>query len=354
MNTTLITPTVSKEVRQAQEFDANNQHQQAIDILVKAIDNGDVEAMTQLGKRLLVGDRAPTQQNKAAQLLGKAAAQGSPESLALVSVLFAIGHLYEQNWSRAVQSLVVSAERGWLPAQQQLRVLTTNRKLAKLPATADLWHQLAHDIDLQAWHTPPPENTLHDSPLIRTYPKFASAEVCKWITEKSKGRLSRARVYDSIARKETTSNTRTNTSTAFNLIETDLVNVLIQARMASCVGIPFRHLEAATVLHYDIGEQITDHFDFIDPNSPDYTEQIAQRGQRIITFILYLNDDYTGGKTEFPKLGVSHKGQCGEGIFFVNALEDGSADLRSLHAGRPTIEGEKWIITQFIRDRPTF
>jgi hypothetical protein len=109
-----------------------------------------------------------------------------------------------------------------------------------------------------------------------------------------------------------------------------------------------------TVLHYAEGEQITNHFDFIDPKVPDYEQQIAEQGQRDVTFLIYLNDDYTGGETEFPRLGISHKGQRAQGLFFVNSLPDGSPDLRTLHAGRPPLQGEKWIVSQFVRDRPTF
>jgi prolyl 4-hydroxylase len=108
------------------------------------------------------------------------------------------------------------------------------------------------------------------------------------------------------------------------------------------------------VLHYRGGEEIRNHFDFIDPASPHYAEQIRLRGDRIITFLLYLNDDYREGETEFPEAGVKHKGTRGEGLFFVNVLEDGRPDLRTVHAGRPPTSGEKWIITQFIRNKPTF
>src|SRR5690606_4605056 len=105
--------------------------------------------------------------------------------------------------------------------------------------------------------------------------------------------------------------------------------------------------------HYDEGEQITEHFDFVDPNVPDYEQEIASKGQRVVTFLIYLNDDYQGGETEFPRAGISHKGRRGEALFFVNALPDASADLRTLHAGRPPKKGEKWIVSQFMRDRPT-
>jgi len=134
----------------------------------------------------------------------------------------------------------------------------------------------------------------------------------------------------------------------------EFAHSLMQARMSAACGIPERHMEAPSVLHYSPGEQIADHFDFVDPKStPDYAGEIARNGQRIITFIVYLNDDYDGGETAFPRLGFSHKGSTGEGIYFVNALADLTPDLRMLHAGCPTTRGEKWIVTQFIRSRPT-
>jgi hypothetical protein len=40
-------------------------------------------------------------------------------------------------------------------------------------------------------------------------------------------------------------------------------------------------------------------------------------------------------------------------MYFVNALENRQADLRTLHSGRPPTSGEKWVFSQFIRDRPT-
>jgi prolyl 4-hydroxylase len=110
-------------------------------------------------------------------------------------------------------------------------------------------------------------------------------------------------------------------------------------------------MEGATVLHYDVGEQITNHYDFIDPSIPDYDQEVRTRGERIMTFLAYLNDDYEGGETEFPRLGVRHKGRRGEGLYFINALPDGKPDRRSWHAGRPPVRGEKWILSQFIRNR---
>jgi hypothetical protein len=113
-------------------------------------------------------------------------------------------------------------------------------------------------------------------------------------------------------------------------------------------------MEAPAVLHYAPGQQIANHYDFVDPDSTaDYAGEIARNGQRMITFLVYLNDDYDGGETDFPRLGIHYKGRTGDGLFFVNTLPDQAPDRRTLHAGRPPLKGEKWLVTQFVRSRPT-
>lgn len=91
---------------------------------------------------------------------------------------------------------------------------------------------------------------------------------------------------------------------------------------------------------------------FVDPAIPNYSQEPAWNGQRVVTFLIYLNDDYEGGETAFPSLGFSHKGRRGQGLFFVKALADMPPDLRMVHAGRPPTSGEKWVVSQFFRSRP--
>jgi prolyl 4-hydroxylase len=220
---------------------------------------------------------------------------------------------------------------------------------AEPQAQAD-WRALGRSIDLSIWQAPPAATDLSHSPLVRSYPNFVSGAMCRWFIERARGRLSRALVYEAISREVMAKPTRTNTAAVFNIVDTDFVFVLAQLRMAACLGVPLRQFEAMTVLHYDEGEEITEHYDFIDPNIPTYAQEIAQQGDRVVTFLVYLNDDYRGGETAFPRLDVSHKGARTEGLFFVNA-KDGRADTRTLHAGRTPVGGEKWIVSQFVRDR---
>jgi prolyl 4-hydroxylase len=350
---------LSSDVERAEQSDAAGAHEDAIKHLATGARKHDVEALTRLGKRLLVGDRAPCLPKDAAGLIADASARGGAEAAAVLAVLYGVGAGRGHDFKSALQSLVMAAERGWLPAQAQLEVLAAGPLAVDEPASATPrttgargWRAIAADIDLSAWQSVPAATDLSESPLVRSYPAFAGARVCRWFIERSRNRLSRALVYEAISREVMARPTRTNTAAPYTLLDTDLVFVLVQLRMAACLQIPLRQFEATAVLHYDEGEEITEHYDFVDPQVPNYEEEIARHGQRVVTFLLYLNDDYDGGETTFPRLGLAHKGTCGEGLFFVNALPDGSADTRTLHTGNPPVRGEKWIVSQFVRSRP--
>lgn len=327
---------LSLEIARAQQCDQAGRHGEAVDWLVAGVRKNDIEAITRLAKRLLIGDHAPYLPREAVRFLADARDRGGAEAAAIAAVCAATGADGGQpNMPAAWRNLVLSAERGWKPAQDQLRVLG--------------------GVDPATWSSNPPAATdVHTDPLIRSHSRFIEPQMAQWVIGKARSRLTRAMVYDAATRETTTHATRTNTSTSFNLLETDLVCVLLQSRMAACLGLPFRHFEAMTVLHYDTGEEVTEHFDFVDPNVPNYEQHLRERGQRVVTFLVYLNDDYEGGATEFPRLGVSHKGQAGEGFFFVNAFADGRPDVRTLHAGRAPTRGEKWIVSQFVKNQPAF
>jgi prolyl 4-hydroxylase len=352
---------LSSDVQRAEQCDAAGAHSDAITHLATGTRKHDVEAMTRLGKRLLVGDRAPCLPKDGAGLIAEASGRGGAEAAAVLAVLYAVGASKGHDLRSGLESLILAAERGWPAAQAQLEVLApgpagtddTDNLAGSAPGTLAMnhWRALGRAVDLEAWQSAPACTDLSASPLVRSYPEFATPRMCRWFIERARGRLSRALVYEAISREVMARPTRTNTAAAFNLVDTDLVFVLAQLRMSACLGIPLRHFEAVTVLHYDVGEEITEHYDFIDPNLPDYQQQIAQQGDRVVTVLVYLNDDYGAGQTAFPRLGIDHKGTRGEAVYFVNA-GNGRADTRTLHAGRTPAGGEKWIISQFVRDRP--
>lgn len=348
----------SHDLATAARHDSLGEHAQAIDCLARAAQSGSNEAMTQLARRLIAGDRAPMMPKEGARLLLDAARAGDGEAAAALAVLLALGAYVPQNMTAAFDTLGFAAERGSQSARRQLSVLLPSHPLVEEAqrssgSSVSPWRQLA-GAAAQAeahWNA----SAVAPWPNAPVYPvhRMLSPGLCTWLIERSQDKLTRARVYDSDADTDLEHPTRANTAAAFNLMEAELVHIVVQARMARICGVPLRYLEPLTVLHYATGEQVRNHFDFVDPQSPHYATELARHGQRRMTFLIYLNDDYTGGETDFPQLGVRFKGEKGTGLFFVNAGEDDRPDQRMLHAGLAPATGEKWIVSQFIRNRPT-
>jgi len=339
----------SQELTLAQHHDAAGRHDDAINALALGTQAGNLPCMRELGKRLLTGNRAPLLGAEGAGFLLDAANQGDAEAAARIAALSALGAYRAQSWIEALRWLGVAAQRGWQPAREQLLVLLDERGSAT--GSNDNWPQLAAAIDPAAWQVSPAARELNAGPQVRAFANFISVPACQWIIEQARGRLVRARVYEASSGKDLISASRSNTVANFNLAEVEVLQLLIQVRMSAACGVPACNMEAPAVLHYDVGEQITDHFDFVDPGTPDYARELARNGQRVVTFLIYLNDQYEGGETGFPKLGFSHKGRIGEGLYFVNALADMQPDLRMLHSGQPPTRGDKWIVSQFVRSR---
>jgi hypothetical protein len=104
------------------------------------------------------------------------------------------------------------------------------------------------------------------------------------------------------------------------------------------------------VLNYAPGEEFRPHYDYFDPANAGHAEQL-RFGQRIATFLVYLNDDYSGGATAFPRASTDYRGETGDALFIANVDRSGRPDAMTLHAGLPPTAGQKWLFSQWIRDR---
>jgi hypothetical protein len=67
--------------------------------------------------------------------------------------------------------------------------------------------------------------------------------------------------------------------------------------------------------------------------------------------LIYLNDDFDGGETNFPLINRRFKGRKGDALFFRNVNDAGAPDIRTLHAGLAPTRGEKWLFSQWARRR---
>jgi hypothetical protein len=305
---------------------------------------GDLHALTTLGKRLLMGDGVAPSPQEGIACLETAAARGNGEASAQLALLAAWGILQPRNLALALDRLQRAAELGWEPAQRELAFLARS--------TGHNWSALRGQVDVTAWTTSPAVQVLRDAPSIRTCKGFASVAECDWLIELARKDLRRAKIYRKDAAGHEHSHTRTNTESDYTIGNADIVLNLIRARLAAAAGIDSRRFEVAKLLHYEPGQQFEAHCDFQEPATPALRREIERYGQRVATLLVYLNDDYAGGETDFPRIGLRHKGARGDALLFANVQPSGALDYDTLHAGLPPTSGVKWVLSQWVRDKP--
>jgi hypothetical protein len=255
----------------------------------------DAAALTTLGKRLLIGDGVPT------------------------------------------------AQLGWGPAMRELQLLA--RDAGTEPAA------LRRKVDVASLRAPPGARVAFDRPRIIVLESFATPQECQWLIARAGSGLERAKVYRDSSTAQV-AETRTNREMALTIFSADVALSLIRDRIAAASGAAVTHFEIAKLLHYSPGEQFALHADFIEAKTPELARELATRGQRAATFLIYLNEGYEGGATQFPRLDWQYRGGRGDALLFSNVDANGAPDYDTVHAGMPPTSGEKWVLSQWIRNRP--
>jgi len=281
-------------------------------------------------------------------LIDAAADQGDGEALQRKAVFEAMGCARPQDWKRALDCLAGAAQAGSESAQRQLEILA--RGAATSAGQQPDWAAIASQVSSETLAEAPAKIPLSESPRLRVTEGFASRAECGWIIDRARDRLRRATVVDRSG-SMTVEAARTNSGVEFLLADMDLVIEAIRLRISAATRLPLPLFEPAQVLHYAPGQEFQPHHDFFDPELPGHAEQIRQYGQRIGTFLLYLNQGYEGGETAFPRAQISYRGNTGDALFMANVDRSGRPDPSSLHWGTSPTSGEKWILSQWIRDK---
>ena len=292
----------------------------------------------------LAGGSSANDAMAAVRMVDQAVADGHPDATALTAVFYALGAMRAQNWGQAFDTLQLAAERGSNSARRQLRLLAG----ARAEDSRD-WAQLRAGIDIPALLRARQSVSISDKIFARTIDSFASPEECAWVIERVRPSLKPAAVWDDGGAR--VDGSRSNSAFPIAVADTDLVIEVLRARISQAVATPVALFEPPQILHYSVGQEFTPHFDFLDPQHASQSAALAQWGQRMGTFLIYLNGDFEGGETEFPRAELSYRGSTGDALMFGN-LRDGQPDPLTLHAGRPPTSGEKWVMSTWIRSYP--
>lgn len=316
---------------------------------------GDADAQFALAAGLLEQADTVDAFERGTALLEAAAQSGHAEATCMQATLEAIGAGRARNWDRAFDCLQLAAERGSRQAQDQLRFLGRPGESdgeAGDAAARDDWREARSRIDLERLLQVPERMALSEQPRLRVFRGFADQAECRWVIDKLRPKLGPAMVWDEISGAGRLDPVRSNSAVQLRLTEMDVVTEILRARISAATRLPEFIFEIPQLMHYAVGQEFKPHHDFLDPQAPGHAADIARRGQRMGTFLIFLNDDFEGGETEFPRAGIAFRGRTGDALFFANVTPDGRPDPLTMHAGRPPTRGEKWIFSQWIRDRP--
>lgn len=223
--------------------------------------------------------------------------------------------------------------------------------LAKSPAQHPLVQLRQHELN-----APYPAVTASDTELpagMALMEGFISPMACAYLKWTSAPWLAPAQTVDPKTGKSLTHQIRTNASMTFSSGLACPFVIWLERQIAEAVGLPAQCQEGTGVLHYQPGQSFRPHFDAFDPSQGGAQHLLADGGQRATTVLIYLNEDFTGGETDFPRLNFRFRGKMGDLLTFSNLDAEGQRDELSLHQGLSTGAGVKWLLSKWIRQKPT-
>ena len=182
--------------------------------------------------------------------------------------------------------------------------------------------------------------------LIKEFPNFLTSDECDYIIKNSQDNLIESKVYTSNQDILLLEN-RKSEQTWLKDYDPNINNITQKIRKITNTYTNI--YEDLQVVRYQEGGFFISHYDACN-DSPSACERMNYNiGPRLYTFLIYLNDDFEGGETIFPKLNISIKPEKGKAILFKNIDDNGIIINDSLHGSLPIKSGNKWIANKWIR-----
>jgi hypothetical protein len=124
---------------------------------------------------------------------------------------------------------------------------------------------------------------------------------------------------------------------------------VLATAVVQAARIPYSHIEAIDIYNYETGQFLAFHHDY--PYDPRQINYYKYGGDRVGTGIFYLNDNFVGGDTYFPKHNVNIKPKQGSFLYFQQDYDE-ATNWSTIHESTKITAGTKWIASCFFSDRP--
>jgi prolyl 4-hydroxylase len=205
-------------------------------------------------------------------------------------------------------------------------------KSAKLQEIEDSIHKLGF-ADITAPYTPP---------LL--YPNMISSQEADYIIRMASSNFQDSTIVSGMnlsVRKSQTNTINNHDPTLRAIIE----------RICKMVDYPFENVEPVQVIRYGSDGYYNAHYDSCPDKNEHCRQFVKNGGQRVVTVVIYLNDDFSGGHTTFINLKRQFQPKKGSGLIFYSMDKDKTkTHPLSLHEGSPLTKGTKYIANIWIRE----
>jgi prolyl 4-hydroxylase len=174
---------------------------------------------------------------------------------------------------------------------------------------------------------------------------FLSDKECDRIIEYSKNKLSDSKTVGGLDKK-------TRNSRQHWINKNDKLVKHIYKNASEKFKFSLENTEDFQVVNYKNKQFFNQHYDACCDKNKHCLDFIKNGGQRVLTILIYLNDEFTGGETHFPNLNLKIKPKKGKAVIFYSlATDTNKCHPYALHAGLPIKNGEKWIANIWVRER---
>ena len=126
----------------------------------------------------------------------------------------------------------------------------------------------------------------------------------------------------------------------------------VAKKLIEKIDLPFENAEDIQVANYKQGQFYRAHHDSCCENTENCKKFSKKSGQRIRTILIRLNDNFTGGGTEFPELNKIYKPSKYDALMFYPLAKNiNKCHPYALHSGMDVTSGEKWIANIWFYER---
>ena len=113
-------------------------------------------------------------------------------------------------------------------------------------------------------------------------------------------------------------------------------------KVSAITGLPVQNFEKVQICNYKPGQYFNHHQDQCHDKSNTCLKDLKRGGQRVYNVLMYLNENFKGGETDFDMLKKKYKLPPGNGILWaMTNKKRNQVHPKANHAGLPVTHGEK-------------